>query len=389
VVFRMKRAGHVLVLAVVATAFGTSAAAQPPTEPRELTLPPAAIPSPEAAALAQGWVLLAEGKFDEAWRMARNIPAGAARTPAALALIVETDIAHRGATTALDSYEAWLGGRAFEEPSALRRIARAFLYEWARQTRDTSARNDALVALAEEGEPDALALISGGGAGVHVRARLGDPEAVEAMIARVTGGPGPKVAEIQMLAETGSQRAAPALTALLNDPLAENKAAAAAALGKLRYQDAAPALRQLLQDPRGSVRVAAAGALFEMGDASGAPVLDELAASEHASIRRSAALLMASQPTEAWQALVRGLAADEDAAIRLEAARLISPHDPDFARSILDQLSRDSNPAIQEQVALAFAELPISTLAELRVLLRRGGGPVKVRAADRIFDLTR
>ena len=45
--------------------------------------------------------------------------------------------------------------------------------------------------------------------------------------------------------------------------------------------------------------------------------------------------------------------------------------------------------AIQEQTALVLAESPVSTLAELRAQLRRGAGPVKVRAADRILDLTR
>ena len=385
----MKHAVHALAVAIAAASVMASAAAQSPATPQDPTLPPAAVPSGEAAALAQGWVLLAEGKFDEASHAARRLSARFPRSIAALALVLETDIAHRGATTALESYESWLGTRAHEEPAALRRVARAFLYEWGRQTRDAASRNYALVALAEDGEPDALALIAAGGAGVTARARMGDEKAVDTLVARTHSGPGPRVGEIQMLAETGSRRAAPALMALLNNPLAENKAAAAAALGKLGYQEAAPALRQLLQDPRGSVRVAAAGALFQMGDTTGASVLEELATSDHASLRRSAALLMASQPTEAWKGLVRSLATDEDAATRLDAARLLAPHDPDVARAIFDQLIADSNPAIREEAALALAESPVSSLAELRGQLRRGAGPVKVRAADRILDLTR
>jgi HEAT repeat protein len=385
----MKHLVHGVAVAIAAASFALPVSAQPPAKPQEPTLPPAAVPTPEAAALAQGWVLLAEGKYDEASRAARTISSRFPRSAAALALVVETDIAHRGATTALDSYEAWVGKRPHEEPAALRRIARAFLYEWGRQTRDGASRSDALVALAEDGEPDALALIAAGGAGVNVRARLGDQQAIDTLVARVHAAPGPKVGEIQVLAETGNRRAAPGLLAVLNDPMAENKAAAAAALGKLGYHEAAPALRELLQDPRGSVRVAAAGALFQLGDTSGVSVLEELAASEHATIRRSAALLMASQPTEAWKGLVRGLATDEDAAIRLDAARLIAPHDPELARSLFDRLMADSNPAVQEQAALALAESPVSSLAELRAQLRSGAGLVKVRAAARILGLTR
>ncbi|HJR58830.1 MAG TPA: HEAT repeat domain-containing protein [Vicinamibacterales bacterium] len=377
-----------LAAVILTTVLTTSVRAQAQGQ-AQATLPSAAVPRQEAAALAQGWVLLAEGKFDEASRTAKSISSRFPRSIAALALTIEADIARGGATTALDGYESWLGARSNEEPAALRRVARAFLYEWSRQTTDAATRSQALLALAQDGDEEARSMIAAGGAGPGVRARLGDDAAVDTFLARMAATPGSKVNEIQMLAETGSKRAAPSLVKLLDDPLPANRAAAAAALGKLEYRQAATALRTLLQDPRGMIRVAAAGALFQMGDTSGAAVLEELATSEHASVRRSAALLMASQPTEAWKGLVRGLAADGDPAIRLDAARLLAPHDPDFARSIFDRLVGDSNLAIREQAALALAESPLSGFRDLRRLLRTGPGPVKVRAAGRILDLTR
>lgn len=386
------KSARVLAAALLVTAASsvhaqTQLPQQPQAQPR--ILPPAAIPTEEAAALAQGWVLLAEGKYGEAAGVARSVTGRFPRSVGALALLIEAEIAGGGATTALTSYEGWLGGRSNEEPAALRRVARAFLYEWSRQTRESATRAQALLALAEDGDEAARGLIASGDAGVEVSARLGHEQAVDTFLRRLAEAPGSKVNEIQLLAETGSPRAAPPLVKLLDDPLPANRAAAAAALGKLEHRESMPALRRLLKAPENTVRVAAAGALYQMGDTTGAPVLDELASSEHSTIRRSAALLMASHPTEAWKGLVRGLAADPDAAIRLDAARLIAPHDPEFARSLLDKLANDSNLAIREQAALALAESPTSGFPELRLLLRTGAGAVKVRAAARILDLTR
>jgi HEAT repeat protein len=387
----MKSTVRILLVPFLAVVTAPIAVAMPAQaqSPAPQTLPAASVPSQEAAALAQGWVLLAEGKFDEATRAARSVSSRFPPSIAALALLIEADIARGGATTALGSYETWLGPRTHEEPAALRRVARAFLYEWSRQTSDGETRSYALLALARDGDEQARALIAADAAEVGTRARLGDEKAVDAMVERMAGTPGSKVGEIQMLGEIGSKRAGPPLAKLLEDPLPENRAAAAAALGKLDHREAAPGLRQLLKDERSLVRVAAAGALFQMGDTSGAAVLEELAASEHATVRRSAALLMASHPTEAWKGLVRGLAADPDPAIQLDAARLMAPHDPAFSRGIFDRLIVDSNLAIREQATLALAESPLAGFAELRRLLRTGPGPVKVRAADRILEATR
>ena len=75
------------------------------------TVPPAAIPAAEAAAIAQYWVLIAEGKFDEAAKTVGALAVKYPRSVAVLTLLVETDIARGGALTALTSYDSWLGAR--------------------------------------------------------------------------------------------------------------------------------------------------------------------------------------------------------------------------------------------------------------------------------------
>src|SRR5687768_985053 len=176
------RLAAILLSTAIVIVPGSAFAQAQPAQPQ--VLPPAAVPRDEAAALAQGWVLLAEGKYDEAGRSAGSVSTRFPRSAAALALTIEVDIARGGATTALDSYEAWLGSRSLEEPAVLRRVARAYLYEWSRQTRDGVARDEALLALAEEGDVQARELLSAGAGGPSASAKAGDARAVEVLIAR-------------------------------------------------------------------------------------------------------------------------------------------------------------------------------------------------------------
>ena len=377
-----------LMLTLLVVAAPAAAQTAPPV------MPPAAIPVEEAAVLAQYWALLAEGKYDEAARTAGQVLNRHPRNVAVLSLVVETDIAHGGATTALSSYETWLGNRSVEEPGILRRIARAVLYEWARQSTNSSARSEALIALVKDGDSNAIgvlgAMVQGGQeSGLRAGARLQDPQAIDQIVARLRATPGLKLRDIQLLADSGSRRAVPALIELLADPQHENRAAAADALGRMGGPEAENALGPVLQDPHGLVRLSAAAALFRMGNFAGAGLLNDLAANDSASIRRSAAALMASQPDESWKNLVRGLLSDPDPVIRLDAARLIAPHDPGAARAVLDQLAFDDNLAIREETELVLAELPISAMTDLRVLMRNGRPLARVRAAGRLLDITR
>jgi HEAT repeat protein len=384
----MRRLIRVCFAAVVMLAGSHGAHAQAPM------MPPSAIRADEATALAAGWSLLTQGKPADAAQLAAQVLARNPRSISALSLAIEAEIARAGASTALASYESWLGARTLEEPGILRRIARATLYEFARQERDVAARAESLKALAADGDPDAQAVISaplGTGSPETARtlAALGNAEAVDRVAAQLTSMPGLKLREIRALAESRSPKAAAALIPMLSDPAPQNRAEAAEALGKLQRSDVIPHLKALLNDPHGQVRLAASGALFRLGDVSGEPMLRELAASGNAADRRSAALLLAPQPDAGWLLLVRGLASDPDGAIRLDAARLLAEHDPALAQSIFAGLRADANLAIREETDLALAQSPVSGLAALRQYLRADSALVRVKAAARLLVLTR
>ena len=370
------------------------------------TVPPAAIPVVEAAAIAQYWVLIAEGKFDEAAKTVGALAVKYPRSVAVLTLVVETDIAHGGALTALTSYESWLGSRETEEPGVLRRIARAILYEWARQTSDINARNEALVVLAGDGDADAVAAITRlrqarTESGLRLAVRLGDPEAIDAVSERVRQGSGLRLRDLHLLADSRSPRAVPVLKQMLNDPNPENRASAADALGNIGGVDAENALLPMLSDPHGLVRNAVAAALFKMGNFSGEGILRNMAAHEScpgnspiekqtcSNFRITAARLMASRPDEEWKALVRSLLNDPDPKIRLDAAMMLAPHDRAATRPVLDALNNDPNPAIRELTQSGEADQSSSSWPTLRGLMRRGEAMVRIRAAARILVLTR
>ncbi|HYN09490.1 MAG TPA: HEAT repeat domain-containing protein [Vicinamibacterales bacterium] len=377
--------GVAAMLAVVAT--GTASAQPPP-------MPSSAIRADEATQVATGWTLVTEGKHAEAAQLAAQVLAQNPRSVPALSLLIEADIARAGSSTALASYESWLGARTLEEPGILRRIARAMLHEFARQERDVAARAESLKALVAEGDPDALFVMraSARGSGendVRTLAALGDAEAIDRVAAQLKTTPGLKLREIRVLGESRSAKAAAPLVAVLTDPMPQNRAQAADALGRLDRPDVVPHLKALLTDAHGQVRLAAAGALFRMGDMSGEAIIRELAVSQNVAERRTAALLLASRPDEAWKALVRELSTVPDGVVRLDAARLLAEHDPELARSIFETLRTDENLAIREETELTLAHSPISGFSALRQFLRTGSGLVKVRAAARLLAMTR
>jgi hypothetical protein len=362
--------------------------AQPPT------LPPAVIPAEEAAAIAQYWVALAEGRGREAGAAASQLLGRYPRNVAVLDLAVEIEIARAGASAALGTYEAWLAGRPVEEPGVLRRVARSFLYEWSRQVTNGEARGEALNALAEDGDSAALSVLraiaqSNSEDGLRTAVHLRNPQAIGQVIERMRATRGLKVRDLELLGDSGSPLAASALIEALKDPRPENRDAAARALGAIGGPAAEQALLPVLDDPHGVVRTSAAAALFKLGNYTGINILTALATSDSASVRRTAAMFMESRPDEAWKALVRGLLADPDPLIRLDAARMLSPYDPAASRSVLEQLAMDSNRAIREETELAIARLPVATFADLRGVMRTGQPVARVRAAGRVLEMTR
>jgi HEAT repeat protein len=357
-------------------------------------LPPATIPVEEAAAITEIWRMLAEGRARDVWARANQLLERYPRSAAVLAVAIETDIAARGAVSALATYESWLGSRPDEEPMVVRRIARAILYEWGRHTSQAGVRGEALVALAEDGDAAAAAVIAsmhadGSEGGLRMAARIQDPQAVGAIIARLSTPTSRRVADINLLGQSRSRVATPTLIALLTDPEPNIRAEAALALGQIEDLSAVPALQAALKDEKLPPRAAAAGALFRMHDYSGAPILEALATHESSSVRRTAALYMAPRPDETWLALVRTLLNDSDPAVRLDAAKLIETHDPAIARATLEVLARDPNPAISEEAELHRASSITTTLAELRVLMRSARPLARVHAARSILARTR
>lgn len=359
-------------------------------------LPPPAMPAEDAKAIASGWSLLAEGKHAEASALSQRLLGQYPRSTAALLLAVESAIGRSGASAGQLVYERWLGARTIEEPGVLRRVARATLYEWARQSADSLARLEALKALVREGDADAAqVLLTAAGAGgvgdLRALASLGNADAIDQVVNRMKAARGLKITEINILGDSGSERAVMPLVEVLADPARENRANAAEALGRLGRAGAISHLKPLLTDPSGAVRLSAAGALFRLGDFSGEALLKgpDMAGSEHPGVRRSAAILLASRPDDAWKTLVRGLLSHPDPSFRLDAAKLLAPHEPATSRAVLDRLVADANPEIRDLAGVELAGLPETSLATLRQLLRTGAGRVKVGAADRLLALTR
>jgi hypothetical protein len=357
-------------------------------------LPPATMPVDEAAAITEIWRMLAEGRARDVWARANQLLARYPRSAAVLSVAIETDIAARGAVSALATYEAWLGNRQDEEPMVVRRIARAILYEWGRQASQAGVRGEALVALAEDGDAAATAAIAsmnadGSEGGLRMAARIQDARAVGAIIARLSTPTSRRVADINLLGESRSRLATPTLIALLNDPEPDVRANAALALGQIEDLSAVPALQALLKDKMLPPRAAAAGALFRMHDYSGASILEAMATHESSSVRRTAALYLAPRPDENWLALVRSLLNDPDPAVRLDAAKLIETHDAAVARLTLEVLSRDPNLGISEEAELHRASSITTTLAELRILMRSARPLARVHAARSILARSR
>jgi HEAT repeat protein len=395
---RRFHAAAIAIALIAATAAARVVSAQQPlpAPPLPQSTAPAisTLSAAEQADVAAAWTLIAQGRFGDAAVTAQRLASAHPRSTAVLLLGVEAAAGGTSALSALDFYEQWLGARTMEEPGALRVVAHASLAEAARQATDPVVRLEALKALVRDGSVEAAQLLfaaaSAGKVGeLRALASVGNPDAVDRIVARMKAISGPKVTEIMTLRESHSLRAAPALIEVLADPLPENRRSAAEALGVLGAKEAVPRLLPLLQDPK--VQFSAAGALYRLGNYSGEALLKgpDGAQSPHASVRRSAALLLASRPDEAWKALVRGLLTHADPSFRLDAARLLAPYEPETSAPVLAILARDPNVELRDEASLALVELPSTPILTLRQMLRGGTPRVKVGAADRLLALTR
>jgi len=373
--------------AVLALASGTVALAQAPPP-----MPAVNIVSGEAAALMQGWALMAQGQSGLAESHARTLLKTSPRSVPAIVLAIEAGIATNGATAGLDYYEQWVGARTLEEPALLRRVALGLLNGEAGRA-DSTVRLEALKVLAGDpatGGPRLLDVVKDGPGATRIRAALGEERSVRAVMDELTSGATNMLAAIDALGQSGSGQAVSALTAQLQDRRPEVRAAAAEALGRLRSQTALPGLKAAYQsDQSPFVRTKVAAALLKLNDTSGLAMLRQMLAEDSPVSRLVGAEALADVPDATWTEVVRSLAQSGEATIRLAAARLIAPTDPALARAVADALAADSNPAVRELATRAQADLGGRDLSRLRPLLRSGDGLTRVKAAAGILAATR
>ena len=346
-----------------------------------------------AVTIAQGWGALAKGDMANAAVAAERAVAAAPRSAAALALLVEVEIARSGPLAGLNAYERWMGTKKVDAPHVLRRVATEYLQVAVRQREGGSARVEALKALVADGDPTAAASLAAaapneGVVETRLLAALGDQRAVKTLIGQLETHPD-KQGTIKALIDSKSELAIPPLKQILASGKDDDRAAAADALGKLGATDAIESIKPLLNQPNFVVRMSAAAALYRLGDNTGASFLEQLLASEHPAVRLGAAEAMSARPGGSWLEVAKALTSSTDQAVQLGAARLVAPYDRELAESVLRRLGQSDNPAIREEAARVLADDVANDFATLRRLLRSSDGGTTVRAADRILELTR
>lgn len=351
-------------------------------------------PAPtEAAQLAQGLSLLAQGDTGRAAAVANALLAQYPRSTAVVGFAVDVETTRAGAMTALDTYERWLGARKLDDVYVLRRIARAALRETARAQQPAGVKVAALMALSADDDAEARTelerMAAAATADAATLAPTGNDRVVRLLISELNGMPGSKTRQIDALGNSHNALAIKPLIALLTDPMDVNRSHAADALGRLGGTESIAAIKPLLSDPAFPVQLRAAGALYKMNDMSGLTFLRQLESSEHAGYRLAAAEAMSTTPDAAWQSLVRSLTQDADPTIRAAAARLIAPYDPDLSKTTLDRLQNDDNIAVRELAANTYLETVSGDFVALRRFLRSTDALTRVRAAARILELTR
>jgi hypothetical protein len=362
--------------------------------PLRAQTPPSPPPSSEAAALSQGWALLAQGDAARASSLGQSLLGRYPRSSAVLSFAVEAEVAHAGAAAGLGVYERWLGSGADEDREALRRVARGFLREAARNRTQPGPRAEAIDELTGDGDTEIAAEVEQGAAAGNLldsgaSAAAGNVQSVTALIASLNSPMGNKRLAMAGLAKSKSPAAVAPLSNVLTDGNPIWRAAAAEALGQLGIAAAAPSLKPLLDDPVLNVRFAAAAALFALKDPSGAAWLRKLETSDQAATRLAAARATKGEPDAEWVERVRALTKDADPDIRRQAAELLGPHDPGAARSVLEPLFRDANPAEREAASDSFLRYVATDFASLRKALHSADPLTRVRSAARILQLTR
>jgi hypothetical protein len=170
---------------------------------------PSAGSADEAVELTNGWALLAQGLAPQAAARAAKMLEAYPRSAAVLAFAVEADLTRAGAAAGLSIYERALGTRTIDEPLIVRRIAMAVLREHAQSSPDAAARLDALRALSTDGDKAALTELqreaaNGSEAELRTLAAMGNANAVETLVKRLTNNSTNPITAIEALGESDS-----------------------------------------------------------------------------------------------------------------------------------------------------------------------------------------
>ncbi len=379
---------------VLAAALLAAATAAAPATAQEAA--PGAIARAEATAFAEGWAALTRGDIAAASSVATQVLRDYPRNPSSIAFAVEVAIVAQGWRGGLDAYDQWVSGRPVEHFYALRRVARAVLFDALSSSANIRLKLDVADALGRDGDPDVavwvqrLAEQQAASAQPDTRtlAAAGDARAVASIAAALQNDPRP-VDSITALGRSRNPSAVAPLIAMLGSPRAEVRAAAATALGDLGATNASPQLRRVLDDPQLLPRMAAAGSLVKLGDSAAMTQIHEWFRSDVADVRLKAAEFTSVNPDATWQTHVRQLLQDPDPMVRIGAARLLGKHDPGAAMWALQSLANDENLAIREEAQRVLPEAIGGDFAELRRYLRAADADTRVRAALRIVELTR
>lgn len=169
-----------------------------------------------------------------------------------------------------------------------------------------------------------------------------------------------RAAAATVLGKMGDPAAVERLLAVLkNDPSAKVRAAAAEALGALRQSSAAQALVEALEDPAPEVRRAAVLAVAQLKWASaGAALARRLEVDQDAQVREHAAYALGELGGAQWVGvLAQALARDPSSRVRLNAAEALGKMQ---ARGVLEALVgglEDPDVHVREAVVVALGRL--------------------------------
>jgi HEAT repeat protein len=350
----------------------------------------------DAATLARGWTALAAGRASEAVAAADQILRRVPWSHPAIALRIEA-LSATDAIRGLDAYDAWIAPRKTEDAGLIEPIARAVLDQVA-HSRETDLAREAvrLLGQARVSVPaDLTSALSAGdpfGADAALAAK-GDGPALQRLAAAAVAAETRDKTLVANALEAAGAAGVPGLESMLSDRIGPNRAAAAAALGRLEAPGAAAALQHAFTDQDPFVRSSAAVALARLHNAEGSAYVQQMLQSDVPDLQLMAAQAWNGQPGP-WVETIRPLLQNRDGLNRVRAARLIAAVDPQSARRALQEALGDTNPVMRAESAKVTAELAqqqsgIADIAELRRLLRDKDASVRLYAAGALLAVVR